>query len=149
MPEDTATPPSFLPRGSGWRCQTMRRIASAGTGRAGMAMSRSSELLPDGYKWVWLYRLQYGVAMTDANRARLRSGKRLMGRPVPRLVSVAGEDMWAVPADWGLESVVQAVRGLPVPYFACLLDGEPCALAPHPDVFWCLSRGRLAIVPKL
>lgn len=103
--------------------------------------------LATGCKWLRLYRMQYKVRMTPRNVERLQAGAKLMGRPVPRLVSIAGEDAWQVPLGWTVQDVQELAAKEPVPYFAARMDGEYIALRQTPQVLWCIAKRRIHILP--
>lgn len=108
--------------------------------------------LPDGYKWLRFFRLQLAVRQTAKNRARLAAGKRPLGRPMPRLVSIDFVDAYMVPAAWTALDAHTYAQTLGVPYYAVFLDGEYHVL-PAPDVpahivQACLDNGTIVVLPR-
>lgn len=111
-----------------------------------MCQTHKIGILP-GHKWLRLYRMQYKVRMTSRNVERLQAGAKLMGRPVPRLVSIADEDAWMVPLGWTVQDVQAFAADQPIPYFACRLDGQYFALQQTPEILWCIAKRRIHILP--
>lgn len=107
-------------------------------------------LLP-GYKWARYFRLQMAVKQTAKNRARLTSGKRQVGRPTPRLVSIDFEDAYMVPMEWTAQDAIEYAGQSIIPYFAVFIDGDyhlvPNAEVPAATVQKCLDTGKLLVLP--
>lgn len=107
-------------------------------------------LLP-GYKWARYFRLQMAVKQTAKNRARLASGKKQVGRPMPRLVSIDFEDAWMVLDTWTAQDAIDFGNQSVVPYFAVFIDGEYHVI-PNPEVpasvtQACLDAGKILVLP--
>lgn len=118
-------------------------------------MPQKLALLP-GHKWARFFRLQLAVKQTAANRARLLQGRKQMGRPIPRLVSIDFEDAYMVPESWTLEDAAAFVYTQSAVYFAVFMDGEynslcgNAALPPETKagIQKLLNDGKISVLPK-
>lgn len=108
--------------------------------------------LQEGHKWARFFRFQMAVKQTAKNRQRLAYGKKPVGRPMPRLVSIDFEDAYMVQADWSArQAVAWALTESPLAYFAVFIDGEyyaiPRAEVSQTVIQACLDRGKLTVLP--
>lgn len=111
-------------------------------------MVKNLSLAPD-YKWARFFRLQMAVKQTAKNRQRLAAGKRQVGRPMPRLVSIDTEDLFQVLESWALEDAVSYAASCGTPYFAVFMDGKYMALSDVSKIIQaCLDAGKIMVLPK-
>lgn len=108
--------------------------------------------IPIGRKLIRFYRLQFAPRLTDKNKLRLRLGKRLVGRPMPRLLSYDLDDLYEVSISMTIDETMQMGRQSGVVYCAVCIGSNFYPMPDLPEfasvVQACIADKRFLILPQ-